>query len=129
MLELLYIIFVSRWAGGKEDKYFSHIGKDVINVYETYTMTLLDKKSLKVDNVKDFNWSPTDPVLPFFVLEGGGGNQPAKVSIIFYYQNTKSHGFGFQFKFYDDKIRFEFKFTDAIGIRFSIILMHIQIFI
>ena len=83
MFTLLYIIFVSRWAGGKEDKYFSRIGKNSINVYETNTMTLLDKKSLKVDNVMDFIWSPTDPILSMFMLDEGGGNQPAKVSIIF----------------------------------------------
>ena len=82
MFELLSIIFVSRWAGGKEDKYFGRIGKNAINVYETDTMTLLDKKSLKVDNVMDFSWSPTDPILSLFVPEGGGGNQPAKVSLV-----------------------------------------------
>ena len=127
MFDLLSIIFVSRWAGGKEDKYFARIGKNAISVYETDTMTLLDKKSLKVDNVKDFNWFPTDPILPLFVPEGGGGNQPAKVSIIFYHRHTKSHGFGFQFKFHDDKVEFEFKCTNAIGIIFSIRFMHIQI--
>ena len=67
MFDLLSTIFVSRWAGGKEDKYFSCIGKNAINVYETDTMTLLDKKSLKVDNVMDFSWSPTDPILSLFV--------------------------------------------------------------
>ena len=104
MFDLLSIIFVSRWAGGKEDKYFSRIGKNSINVYETNTMTLLDKKSLKVDNVMDFSWSPTGPIISLFVPKGGGGSHPAKVSIIFYYRHTKSHGFGFQFKFCDDKI-------------------------
>ena len=54
MLYLLSIIFGSRWDGGKDDKYFGHIGKNDINVYETDTMNLLDKKSLKVDNVMDF---------------------------------------------------------------------------
>jgi translation initiation factor 3 subunit B len=43
-------------------------------------MGLLDKKSLKVDNVLDFSWSPTEPLLSLFVPEGGGGNQPARVS-------------------------------------------------
>jgi translation initiation factor 3 subunit B len=45
-------------------------------------MGLLDKKSLKVDNVLDFSWSPTEPLLSLFVPEGGGGNQPARVSLV-----------------------------------------------
>lgn len=73
---------VFRWGGGREDKYFARIGKNAISVYETETMGLLDKKSLKVDNVLDFSWSPTEPLLSLFVPEGGGGNQPARVSLV-----------------------------------------------
>jgi translation initiation factor 3 subunit B len=70
-----------RWGGGKDDKYFARLGKNVISVYETETFSLLDKKSLKVENVVDFSWSPTDPIISLFVPELGGGNQPARVSI------------------------------------------------
>ncbi|KAF5175883.1 Eukaryotic translation initiation factor 3 subunit b [Thalictrum thalictroides] len=73
---------VFRWGGGKEDKYFARIGKNVISVYETETFTLIDKKSIKVENVLDFSWSPSDPILALFVPELGGGNQPARVSLI-----------------------------------------------
>ncbi|PIA45848.1 hypothetical protein AQUCO_01600232v1 [Aquilegia coerulea] len=73
---------VFRWGGGKEDKYFARIGKNVISVYETETFTLIDKKSIKVDNVLDFSWSPSDPILALFVPELGGGNQPARVSLM-----------------------------------------------
>ncbi|MCO5615166.1 hypothetical protein L7F22_069455 [Adiantum nelumboides] len=73
---------VFRWAGGKDDKYFARIGKNAISVYETETMGLLDKKSVKVDNVADFSWSPTDSILACFVPEGNGGNQPARVSLV-----------------------------------------------
>ncbi|XP_074557512.1 eukaryotic translation initiation factor 3 subunit B-like [Curcuma longa] len=73
---------VFRWGGGKEDKYFARIGKNVIAVYETETFALVDKKSMKVDNVVDFSWSPTDPILALFVPEQGGGNQPARVSLV-----------------------------------------------
>jgi len=73
---------VFRWAGGRDDKYFARIGKNAISVYETDTISLLDKKSIKVENVMDFSWSPTDPILSLFVPEGGGGNQPAKVSLV-----------------------------------------------
>ncbi|XP_010276277.1 PREDICTED: eukaryotic translation initiation factor 3 subunit B-like [Nelumbo nucifera] len=73
---------VFRWGGGKDDKYFARIGKNVVSVYETETFTLIDKKSLKVENVLDFSWSPTDPILALFVPELGGGNQPARVSLV-----------------------------------------------
>ncbi|MCO5602862.1 hypothetical protein L7F22_057001 [Adiantum nelumboides] len=73
---------VFRWAGGKDDKYFARIGKNAISVYETVTMGLLDKKSVKVDNVADFSWSPTDSILACFVPEGNGRNEPARVSLV-----------------------------------------------
>ncbi|KAK8445415.1 hypothetical protein SEVIR_9G321100v4 [Setaria viridis] len=70
------------WGGGKDDKYFARLGKNIISVYETDTFSLLDKKSLKVENVVDFSWSPTDPIISLFVPEMGGGNQPARVSLV-----------------------------------------------
>lgn len=73
---------VFRWGGGKDDKYFARMGKNVISVYETETFALIDKKSIKVENVMDFSWSPTDPIFALFVPELGGGNQPARVSLI-----------------------------------------------
>ncbi|KAI3449011.1 hypothetical protein Pfo_005676 [Paulownia fortunei] len=73
---------VFRWGGGRDDKYFARIGKNVISVYETESFTLIDKKSIKVENVVDFIWSPTDPILALFVPELGGGNQPARVSLV-----------------------------------------------
>uniref|UniRef100_A0A2P2K3U1 Eukaryotic translation initiation factor 3 subunit B n=1 Tax=Rhizophora mucronata TaxID=61149 RepID=A0A2P2K3U1_RHIMU len=73
---------IFRWGGGKDDKYFAKIGKNMISVYETETFGLIDKKSLKVENVMDFSWSPTDPILALFVPELGGGNQPARVSLV-----------------------------------------------
>ncbi|KAL3516745.1 hypothetical protein ACH5RR_023647 [Cinchona calisaya] len=73
---------VFRWDGGKDDQYFARIGKNVVSVYETETFTLIDKKSMKVENVMDFSWSPTDPILALFVPELGGGNQPARVSLV-----------------------------------------------
>ncbi|KAF9591540.1 hypothetical protein IFM89_004594 [Coptis chinensis] len=71
---------VMRWAGGNNDKYFARMGKNVISVYETETFTPIDKKSLKVQNVIDFSWSPTNPIIAIFIPELGGGNQPAKAS-------------------------------------------------
>ncbi|KAK9113958.1 hypothetical protein Syun_020755 [Stephania yunnanensis] len=71
-----------RWGGGKDDRYFARLGRNMISVYETETFSLIDKKSIKVDSVMDFSWSPADPILALFVPELGGGNQPARVSLI-----------------------------------------------
>ncbi|CAM8982841.1 unnamed protein product [Rhodiola kirilowii] len=73
---------VFKWGGGRDDKYFARIGKNIISVYETETFALVDKKSIKIGSVMDFTWSPTDPILSLFVPEHGGGNQPARVSLI-----------------------------------------------
>ncbi|XP_057550220.1 eukaryotic translation initiation factor 3 subunit B-like [Amaranthus tricolor] len=70
---------IFKWAGGKDDQYFARIGKNTVYVYETETFSLIDKKSIKVENVMDFSWSPTDSILALFVPELG--NQPAKVSL------------------------------------------------
>ncbi|CAI0476704.1 unnamed protein product [Linum tenue] len=73
---------VFRWGGGKDDKYFAKLGKNMISVYETETFSLIDKKSMKIENVMDFTWSPADPIFALFVPELGGGNQPARVSLV-----------------------------------------------
>uniref|UniRef100_R7WCX8 Eukaryotic translation initiation factor 3 subunit B n=1 Tax=Aegilops tauschii TaxID=37682 RepID=R7WCX8_AEGTA len=73
---------IFRWGGGRDDKYFARLGKNVISVYDTETFALIDKKSLKVENVVDFSWSPTDPIISLFVPELGGGNQPARMSLV-----------------------------------------------
>ncbi|EPS67275.1 hypothetical protein M569_07499 [Genlisea aurea] len=73
---------IFKWGGGKEDKYFARIGKNALSVYETETFSLIDKKSMRVDNIVDFSWSPTDPIIALYVPELGGGNQPARVSLV-----------------------------------------------
>jgi len=77
---LLYFLCFPRWGGGKGDKYFARLGKNIISIYETDSFSLIDKKSLKIENVVDFCWSPTDPMVALFVSEMGGGNHPARVS-------------------------------------------------
>jgi translation initiation factor 3 subunit B len=44
-------------------------------------MTLLDKKSLKLDGVTDFLWSPAEAVLAVYQPEANAGNTPARVSL------------------------------------------------
>ncbi|KAG8377298.1 hypothetical protein BUALT_Bualt08G0014700 [Buddleja alternifolia] len=73
---------IFRWGGGKEDKYFARINKNGVSVYETKTFSLIDEKPIEVENVMDFGWSPTDPILALFVPKLGGGNQPARVSLV-----------------------------------------------
>ena len=48
---------------------------------QTPDMTLLDKKSLKLDGVTDFLWSPAEAVLAVYQPEANAGNTPARVSL------------------------------------------------
>ncbi|KAG2244272.1 hypothetical protein Bca52824_093869 [Brassica carinata] len=73
---------VFKWAGGRDDRYFARLRKNTISVYETETFSLLDKRSMKVDNVVDICWSPTDYILALFVPELDDGNQPARVALV-----------------------------------------------
>ncbi|KAJ4899113.1 eukaryotic translation initiation factor 3B-2 [Raphanus sativus] len=73
---------VFKWDGGRDDKYFARLRKNTISVYETATFSLIDKRSIKVDNVVDICWSPTDSILAFFVPELDDGNQLARVALV-----------------------------------------------
>ena len=44
-------------------RFFARLGRNAISVYEAPDMGLLDKKSVKLDAVQDFSWSPADPVM------------------------------------------------------------------
>jgi hypothetical protein len=44
-------------------RFFARLGRNAISVYEAPEMGLLDKKSVKLDAVQDFSWSPADPIL------------------------------------------------------------------
>lgn len=74
-----------KWAGGTNDKYFAKLGTSknqqaMISVYETPEMVLVDKKSLKLEAVQSFEWSPSDPVLCIYQRESG--NLPARISLM-----------------------------------------------
>eukprot|EP01103_Thecamoeba_quadrilineata_P007649 TRINITY_DN1749_c0_g1_i3.p1 TRINITY_DN1749_c0_g1~~TRINITY_DN1749_c0_g1_i3.p1 ORF type:complete len:508 (-),score=106.65 TRINITY_DN1749_c0_g1_i3:646-2169(-) len=66
---------VFKWSF--DGKYFARISQDQISVYEAPSMTLLDKKSIKIPNVKDFCWSPAQHIISCYVPEAG--DNPAKV--------------------------------------------------
>lgn len=63
-------------------RYIARLGKNFISVYELPEMTLLDKKSHKLEGVQDFAWSPSQPILCAYQTEQAGGNLPARISLI-----------------------------------------------
>lgn len=69
---------VFKWS--HDDKYFAKLGENMISVYETPSMGLLNKKSIKIEGVVDFRWSPTDNLLSYWVPEVG--HKPARVVIL-----------------------------------------------
>lgn len=76
---------IFKWAGGKEDKYFAKIGQiknqeALISIYSTPDMVLLDKKSLRMEFVQSFDWSPVDPYLCVYQKESD--NLPARITLI-----------------------------------------------
>jgi len=69
---------VFKWS--YDDKYLARFGDEAIAIYETPSMNLLDKKSVKIPGIKDFCWSPTDNIISYFVPEGN--NKPATVVLM-----------------------------------------------
>lgn len=69
---------VFKWS--HDDKYIARKGVDMISVYETPSMGLLDKKSFKVPNVKEIAWSPAANLLAYWVPEATG--LPASVAVV-----------------------------------------------
>jgi len=52
----------------------------MVSVYATPGMGLLDKKSIKIEKVSDFQWSPADNIFAFWTPEVG--NTPARVALM-----------------------------------------------
>lgn len=69
---------VVKWS--PDDKYFAKIGPDILSVYETPSMVLLDKKSMKISGVKNFSWSPSHNILAYWVAEDK--DVPARVTLL-----------------------------------------------
>ncbi|XP_031556262.1 eukaryotic translation initiation factor 3 subunit B-like [Actinia tenebrosa] len=73
----------SQWPAFKwshNGKYFARMATDSISVYETPSFGLIDKKSLKVEGVKDFQWSPSDNYIAYWTPEDK--DTPARVTIM-----------------------------------------------
>jgi len=73
---------IFKWS--HDDKYFARIADDMnmISVYETPSMELLEKKSIKIPGVKSFSWSPNDYIISYFVPESNNNNKPATVVLL-----------------------------------------------
>ncbi|CAG0895495.1 unnamed protein product [Cyprideis torosa] len=74
---------ISDWPAIKwshDDKYFAKLGQDMLSVYETPSCGLHEKKSIKVNGIRDFSWSPSENLIAYWVAEDQ--NIPAKVSLL-----------------------------------------------
>nr|CAB3241613.1 eukaryotic translation initiation factor 3 subunit B-like [Phallusia mammillata] len=69
---------IFKWS--HDGTYFVRKSKGVLSVYETPSMGLLDKKSIPVDGVSEFVWSPSGNMLAFWVPEQN--EIPARVTIL-----------------------------------------------
>lgn len=69
-----------KWSGGDAHRFLAHMRKNGISVYEAPEMGMLDKKTVKFENVQAFEWSPTEPVLCAY--QGEQGNLPARVVLV-----------------------------------------------
>lgn len=56
-----------RW--NMDDQYFARLATDSLLVYHTSTFSLLEKKSIKIPNISDFEWSPGKDVVAYCVNE------------------------------------------------------------
>eukprot|EP00581_Thalassiosira_minuscula_P027724 CAMPEP_0183754012 /NCGR_PEP_ID=MMETSP0739-20130205/3300_1 /TAXON_ID=385413 /ORGANISM="Thalassiosira miniscula, Strain CCMP1093" /LENGTH=722 /DNA_ID=CAMNT_0025990603 /DNA_START=16 /DNA_END=2184 /DNA_ORIENTATION=+ len=63
-----------------DDQYLARMGKDLISVFETPTMKLLDKRSLAADGIHEFQFSPKANIIAYWAPEHK--NQPAHVDLI-----------------------------------------------
>ena len=63
-------------------RFLARLGRNAISVYEAPEMVLLDKKSLKLEGIQDFEWSPAADILCAYQSEQAGGNLPARISLI-----------------------------------------------
>ena len=67
-----------KWS--HDDKYFARMSENKISIYETPSCALLEKKSLAIPNVVDFEWSPVKNVIAIFIA--GQTNTPSFLSLI-----------------------------------------------
>lgn len=69
---------IFQWS--HDDKFFARVIENAISVYLTPDMGLLDKKSIKVPNIQQFAWSPSDAIMAYWTPEVK--DSPARVTLI-----------------------------------------------
>uniref|UniRef100_A0A8C6XSN0 Eukaryotic translation initiation factor 3 subunit B n=1 Tax=Naja naja TaxID=35670 RepID=A0A8C6XSN0_NAJNA len=69
---------IFKWS--HDGKFFARMTSDTLSIYETPSMGLLDKKSLKITGIKDFSWSPGGNIIAFWVPEDK--DIPARVTLM-----------------------------------------------
>lgn len=78
-----YVWPIFKWS--HDDKYFARMALDnkdemALSIYETPSFGLLDRKSIKVNGMRDFSWSPTENILAYWVAEDK--DVPARVTLV-----------------------------------------------
>jgi len=66
-----------KWS--HDDKYFARMSENLISIYEAASGKLLGKK-MKINNVDNFEWSPSSNVMSIFIQ--GENNTPSFLSLI-----------------------------------------------
>lgn len=69
---------VFKWS--PDDRFFARVTQDTLSIYETPSMMLLDKKSLKIPGLRSFSWSPKQNILAYWKAEDK--DVPARVTLI-----------------------------------------------
>lgn len=72
-----------RWAGGPDGRTFlAHMKPNAISVYEAPDMGMLDKRSVKMEGVQDWEWSPAPADGTLCAYQAEQGNLPARVVVM-----------------------------------------------
>ncbi|XP_002736509.1 eukaryotic translation initiation factor 3 subunit B-like [Saccoglossus kowalevskii] len=69
---------IFKWS--HDGKYFTRMAIDSLSVYEVPSFGLLDKKSIKIEDIRDFSWSPSDYMLAYWTPENS--DIPARVTLL-----------------------------------------------
>jgi uncharacterized protein with WD repeat len=63
-----------------DDKYLARMGANIIRIYETPSMGLLEQRSLIAEGIKEFQWCPTSNIIAYWAPEEN--NAPAHVDLM-----------------------------------------------
>jgi len=63
-----------------DEKFFARLTSEGILIYESTTFKAIKGGGIKIQNIREFSWSPTDNVIACWIPENG--NIPAKIQMI-----------------------------------------------